>query len=259
MTKELPENWAAKAAEAGIEAWERQAELAQAVCDVMAKIKRLEKADLNQFAKYNFTSVDDFKDDGRPLLAAHGLTVIPKEKKFKLSEHQGKKQNETVLLATVKYTMTLQHINGAKGDPEPITIILPYVGAQTSGAARSYAIKEWWKGRFMASSGDVDTEADLNNQDMVEGMRLGKEAARELEKELRRGMKDAIDSRDSKRLAKWGFENKSKIQTLPKDWHIKMQNDYAEEMDALKAIEAADKIDPDKLSNAELDQLAQDQ
>lgn len=137
--------------------------LNEAIAAVMAKVKRLEKGDKNQFGKYAYTSVDDFKDSIRPLLATTGIVVHMTEvgtvEIIELTKDDGKKS----VVAKYVFSITLEHTSGEKGSPEQSTVMLPYTGAQTTGAARSYAFKEWSKSRFLISSGDLD-DADSHPQ-----------------------------------------------------------------------------------------------
>lgn len=225
--------------------------LDNAVCAVMADVKRLEKAHENAFARYNFTSVDDFKDSIRGVMAEHGLSLHIDQTGMELREVEGDK-NKKSIIAEFELAVTLKHSSGVKDEPEHMSVLLPFTGAQTSGAARSYAIKEWIKGRFLASSGDVEAEADLHEQDNFNAMRLSKTEARDLHRTLTDEMRDAVDSNNPDELAQWWKENRHKIVTLPKDWHVTMQNDYADEWKRLKANERLD-----SMSEAELDALAE--
>lgn len=215
-----------------------QSKLRAAIIAVMKEVKRLEKADENKFGHYNFTSVDDFKDFQRPLLAKNGLEISTDELSFDVMELEGKQKT---LCAKFQYAITLRHIDGEEDKPERITVILPYTGAQTTGASRSYAIKEWLKTKFLQSSGDVADEADQRRQDDYQTMRLTKKDARPLYDQLTKGIREAAQSRDSKVLKKWGIDHAEASNTLPIDWQDDIRREYENTMAELKGNEALDR------------------
>lgn len=216
-------------------ATEVPATLALAVCAVMSELTRLKKADRNKFASYDFTSVDDFKDELRPLFAKNGLYAVPNQADFKLVEMVGDKDKKSTV-AQFDFDITLKHVSGEKEDPERMTVILPFTGAQTSGAARSYAIKEWMKGRFLASSGsvgDVQEEADMMDQSR-QGMRLSKADARSSYSKLQEELRTREKEGDHNKVAEWWQSRKALLDSLPKDWFLMIKNEYAETYTNLK-------------------------
>ena len=128
--------------------------LHKAVSAVMAEVHSLKKAEWNNHGSYNYVSVDSFKDLVRPLMAKHGLSLAVSETEFELVPIQGK--NGVTMNAKITYSCQLRHESGAEDEPEYATIVLPLTGAQTAGAAKSYVIKEYLKGRFLVSTGDKD-------------------------------------------------------------------------------------------------------
>lgn len=214
----------------------RESPIVKALCKVMEKIERRKKDDKNNHGGYDFTSVDDFKDHIRPMMAAQGLALHVTQQHFELVEYiansKGKEEKRTV--AQFDFAMTLEHTSGYSSNPEIMTVALPFTGPQTSGAARSYAVKEWMKSRFLASSGDSQDEADLIEQ-AREGLRLSKADARELHKELDKEMSEVIKGADHDKLGEWWIENKYRTETLPKDWFLKMRTDYVAAYKDLKA------------------------
>lgn len=220
-----------------------------AICAVMGEVSRLKKADKNKFASYDFTSTDDFKDAMRPLLAKHGLAVHMTQSGFEFREMTGDK-DKRILVAQFSFDVTLCHTSGERDLPEHMTVALAYTGAQTSGAARSYAIKEWLKSRFLASSGDIQEEADMRDQER-EGMRLSRADARAMYSELQQGLRDAAAGRDHEAVAEWWSRERDRLSTLPKDWFLGIKKEYADTWTVLKA-----QADLDRMSNAKLDELA---
>lgn len=224
--------------------------LNHAVCAVMEQLERLRKGDRNDHGNYAFTSVDDFKDQIRPLMAKAGLSVHVSQASFQMLEY--KNGNTTKSAAEFDFAITLKHVSGEKDEPENMTVILPYTGAQTSGAARSYAIKEWQKSRFLASSGDVQDEADMLEQSR-EGMRLSKAGANELYESLQKEMREIVLGTDHKALKAWWIENSHRTETLPKDWFITLKTEFISEGKRLKA-----EAELDAKTSDELDQLGMD-
>lgn len=131
------------------------------IAAVMAGIKRLEKSERNKHGGYNFVSVDNVKDQIRPLLASNGLFLSVSETDFQISEIPNSKGGMTT---TARITFCITLSDGAEHRSDNITVMLPYTGAQTAGAARSYAVKEWAKGTLLVSTGE-DVDADHSPQD----------------------------------------------------------------------------------------------
>lgn len=220
--------------------------LSRAVTKVMKEVRRLKKDDKNAHGKYDFTSVDDYKDFIRPLMAENGLFIHVSQSSFNIVEYEDGKGRKAV--AQIDFDITLCHEDGERDNPEKATVALPLTGAQTSGAAKSYAIKEWSKGRFLLSSGDQQDEADLLEQSR-EGLRLSKAEARELQKALTQEMDEVIKGADHMALGDWWQENKYRTETLPKDWFIMFRTEYATAYKRLKA-----EYDLDRMTDAELDE-----
>lgn len=247
---ELPAAQEAEAAEAPAF---KSVIIAQSICAVMADLERLKKADRNEFAKYDFTSVDDFKDKIRPLMASKGLYVHATQAGLELKEVRGDKDKISTI-AQFDFDLTLKHICGEEEPPVRMSVLLPLTGAQTSGAARSYAIKEWMKSSFLASSGapaDVQEEADMMDQSR-EGLRMNKADARDTYKKLTDEMREVEKGRDYLALAAWWDKSRDIMGTLPKDWFLTIKGEYAKAYVDLKAA-----ADLDRMSNDELDALAQ--
>lgn len=223
-----------------------------AVCAVMEDLQRLQKSDKNKHGGYAFISVDDVKDEMRPLLAKHGLSIHVSQNSFEMSDYVDSKDSRKSI-AVFDMAVTLRHSSGLCDEPENMTVALPMTGAQTSGIARSYVVKEYLKSRFLVSAGDLESEADLLEQ-AKDGLRLAKADARDLYATLGKELLSSVEGRDYKALAEWWQENKYRIETLPKAWYILMKTDYATAYKELKAQE-----DLDKMSEGELDEMAQNQ
>lgn len=203
--------------------------LTEAVVEVMKAVKRLKKADNNAFAKYRYTSVDDFKDALRPLLSNSGISVRMTETGCELQEGKTDEKGKVALVIKFTFSVTLEHVSGALSEPECITVILPYVGAQTTGQARSYALKEWLKSRFLASSGDSE---DADQHDETEEM--SKAEARALYVELTEELRLAVHAGKTK-MEDWAEHRRASIAVMPKDWRLQLQRQYKEGLATGKA------------------------
>lgn len=212
--------------------------LAGAKAAVSSEIKRLEKTHKNTHGGYQFTSVDDFKDSVRPLMAKHGLSLHVSEDSFALSTVKTGKEGKETNLAVIRFKFVLEHVSGERSESSFFTVALPYTGAQTSGAAQSYAIKEGvYKGLFQASSGDIAEEADFQEQgQLVATERLSKAEAKPLYEGLQREMRAEVqESRDHNKLYEWWASNRDQIRILPLDWEAMLKKEYADEYKTLKA------------------------
>ena len=128
--------------------------LREAVAAVMAEVHGLKKDEKNSHGGYNYVSVDSFKELIRPLMAKHKLSMAMTEKSFELIEIANSKGGVTTC-AKIAFAISINHPQ-EMGPEEVATIILPYTGAQTAGAARSYVLKEFLKGKFLVATGDKD-------------------------------------------------------------------------------------------------------
>lgn len=128
--------------------------LSAAVAAVMAGVHRVKKDDTNKHGGYKFVSVDDIKDSLRPLLAANGLEVALTEIDYAIVPVESR--NGITTSAQFTFELHLRHTSGESTKPERTTVLLPHTGAQTTGAAKSYALKEWLKTRFLVSTGEKD-------------------------------------------------------------------------------------------------------
>ena len=227
--------------------------LRAAIIAAKAEVKRLDKADKNVFGKYDFTSVDDVKDHIRPILSKHGLDIDVDEISFKTKIIPPAKANDKpFILAKFRYSFQIVHVSGEAGKLEHRTVPIQYTGAQTSGAAQSYGLKEYFKSRFLVSTGDTEDEADQRNQDNMMGEKLSKQESKDTWTKLKKDMDTVIDGSDHLALQEWWSRNRSILVTLPADWFHTLKNDYADAWTRLKA-----EAELDGMSEADLDALAQ--
>lgn len=211
--------------------------LQQAVANVMAEGKRLVKDQMNSFANYNFTSVDDYKDFYRPLFAKNGLSIIQNEVHFEFfrTEKAGKFTDNCVY----KYCFRLRHSSGEEGSEEHATVALPFVGAQTNGIARSYALKEYLKSVVMASSGDLAEDADY------EKLTLSKAQIRELGiwENLETSIREVGNNGTKEDLKGWYEINRIMVDALPDDFRKMLQVEFKQAQLAVEARSQSEKKD----------------
>lgn len=193
--------------------------VAAAVAKVMTEVRRLEKADKNTHANYKFTSVDDFKDALRPLMAKHGLTVRCDQTGFDTRMIPSKTGETLVARFDFEFVMATATDTDA---PERSTVMLPYTGAQTTGIARSYALKEYLKTRLMASSGDEEDADRLPTGEYGNAKPAPKAASRSTYSELQESLRGCSTRED---VLKWAAEHAPQIDTLPNDWRQTLRDE----------------------------------
>lgn len=206
---------------------EPRGKLAAAVAAVMKEVKRLEKADNNAFAKYKFTSVDDYKDALRPLMAEQGLSVGLSQVghlTFEAKKYKGEKVEAITLTCQYDFELWLEHESGEIGQREGSTICLPYTGAQTTGQARSYAQKEWLKSKFLASSGDLAEDADAYALDI----KLPKAEARNIYERLVGELRELGKFGADEDMKDWINKNSIFLDAMPNDWMMELRNEGAQ-------------------------------
>jgi hypothetical protein len=206
--------------------------LVSAIAAVMANVHRLGKDETNDFAKYKFTSVDEYKDHLRPLLAANGLAIRMGETGFERFEALNSKGGKT-LMCRFTFAIALMHESGAEEPPETTTVMLPYAAAQTTGQARSYALKEWLKAKFLASSGDISEDVDSQPQGEYRTT-LPKKDARPLYTKLEKSLDEIERTGTVASLEAWQKSHKGEIESLPDDWLAPLRQRYATVLHALK-------------------------
>lgn len=211
-----------------------------AIVAVKGEIKRLEKLGINAFDKYNFTSIDDFKDHVRPLLAKNGLYVSISENSFETILQKNSKGEEKTQ-CKISYDIWLTFMDGTETKPVRSTVMLPYTGAQTAGIAKSYTIKEWAKGQFLASSGDAAEEADTRRQDDYgQSEVLSKKDAKPLYEALQREMRSIVAENNSDSLLAWSSDNRTQYMSLPVDWRDEINREYKSSLETIRALEKMD-------------------
>lgn len=142
--------------------------IAAAISEVMSTIIKLERDGRNQFASYNYASVDSFFDMLRPLMAKTGLSILTEELGFEIKEvitaaDKGDRGGTRSLLF-ITFGFRFMHAAGEVWPQMPIkkTVAVAAGGAQAWGSAQSYALKQFARGQFMIATGEKTDDADDN-------------------------------------------------------------------------------------------------
>lgn len=210
-----------------------------AVMGEVVRMKQTGKRD-DKAGKYKFTPADDFRDFLREQFVKHGLTYI-------INEMFSSAVGEIQKGATVKFQYQFCIVHVATGEITPWesrSVFLPYVGSQTSGIASTFAFKEWVKNKFLISTGEIDPENAMDRADAKAQNRLPFHESEAVGKVLRDKFAAFLkDKPDSKAVHKWWDENLLSLNTLDDKHFLPLQ----------EMAKAATTINPDEMSNAELD------
>jgi hypothetical protein len=129
--------------------------IAAAMIKIAQAVPQLGKADRNQFAKYNYVSIDKYYDTIGRLAAANGIMWQAFEVENSVLRDVGK---DGALRIT--YSFDLYHENGdIIKSFAAFTILHPIQGAQTAGSALSYAEKLFMRSAFKVVTGESDADA----------------------------------------------------------------------------------------------------
>lgn len=137
--------------------------IAEALIGVSSRVRRLTREERNQHAGYNFAGIDTFLEEIGPLCAAAGLFILQDEYDVELIERPGPKGPVTWL--KVIYAMGLGSVTGELWqDTLARTVFVRMDGPQATGAAQSYALKQFMRSLFLIPTGDRE-DADLAPKD----------------------------------------------------------------------------------------------
>lgn len=209
--------------------------LAAALCKVSGDVKQLGKSERNEFAKYNFVSVDRFYEAIGGLMAKHGVHAIPDciESEVVANAKSGKP------LLRERWAFTLVHESGECAGPFHRTVTVPAEGAQAHGSSESYAQKQFLRGVFRVPTGDKD-DADYGDKTEhgVSQRKTAAQAKRDGDNETLRSMiQDAATLEDLD--ARWRVIEDDWLPVLPEKWADHINDYYLNRRDELKAMEAA--------------------
>ncbi len=133
-----------------------RAKVNAAIAKTMAAVQTVGKDDKNQHGNYNFASIDGFLGGCRDACAANGL-----HPEISVISYQPFTGSNSKQWATYTYEVVMCHDSGEETKPVQTVVSLPITGAQTSGSAQSYALKQYLRGLFLIKTGEKD-DPDFN-------------------------------------------------------------------------------------------------
>jgi hypothetical protein len=140
-----------------------------AIAKAIGQVRQLGKNERNKFDGYDFVSIDKFLAMVNPICADCGLFPWTTTAGIELYDNVNSKGGKSVW-GRYTFEITLNHAGGESIGPATIIVAVPMNGAQASGSAQSYALKQFFRGVFMIPTGDKD-DADLNALDTAEQIR----------------------------------------------------------------------------------------
>ena len=122
-----------------------------AISTAMGNVTKLAKEHKNAHGNYKFASIDDFLELCRPMMAAEGLYV-----NISGTGAETFMAGSNKLWCKFSYIIQTCHKSGESTDEAGMDVMVPLTGAQTSGSAQSYALKQYLRGLLMISTGEKD-------------------------------------------------------------------------------------------------------
>ena len=127
----------------------------QAVAMAIGGVKKLGKTERNNFDKYDFVSIDKFLALVNPICAENGLFPHVTQTNIEMYENAARNGNKSVW-ARFYFDITLYHTSGEALPVSKMMVSVSMNGAQASGSAQSYALKQYFRGMFMIPTGGKD-------------------------------------------------------------------------------------------------------
>ena len=122
---------------------------------VMASLGTLYKANENKFDKYTYASIDAFIAFVRDHCWQSGIYIEQDEIEAKLVD-VAKKDGKPMAMWWAQYAFTVWHIGGTSRGPIRRSVMVQANGAQASGSAQSYALKQFMRSQFLIPTADND-------------------------------------------------------------------------------------------------------
>lgn len=129
-------------------------QIVRAVAKATGEVKRIAKENKNTEQRYDFASVDDFLAMTGPVLANNGLMILMDEEAAEHIEKQGKFGPQ--LWAKYTFSFEVMHESGETLRVVRRTVEVMRSGAQASGSAQSYALKQFVRALLQIPTGDKD-------------------------------------------------------------------------------------------------------
>lgn len=148
------------------------AEIAKRVLLVMKAVGPLAKDSKNEQGRYDYTSVDAFLEMVGPACAEAGLIISPIElsadlSTFEATDRDGKTKLRRQIMFKYNFALIAEDGTTWCNEKDVRTVIVEATGAQASGAAQSYALKQYERGLFQIPTGDEDADAHDKMQSAV--------------------------------------------------------------------------------------------
>jgi hypothetical protein len=134
--------------------------IAAAIAAAVREVRVIGKSDRNKFDGYDFAGIDKFLTLVNPICGRNGLFPIVSQREVEFYENVNSKGGKSVW-ARFFYDVTMHHESGETLGPVNMMVAVPMNGAQSSGSAQSYALKQFFRAMLMIPTGDKD-DADLN-------------------------------------------------------------------------------------------------
>ena len=138
-------------------------EIAKAIVKVSSEVRQLGQDGRNQFAKFDYVSVDKFYDQIGQLMAKAGIFVLCHEASVLTERREATGENgvtKTSVWITFVYDLFLYHESGTGYGPVQRTIMVPATGPQAFGSGMSYVEKYFLRSLFKVPTGEQDADAD---------------------------------------------------------------------------------------------------
>lgn len=150
----------------------KQTGIFAAIAAAMGEVERVSKGGENKEQKYKFASVDDFLAMAGPICAKHGLVTIADEISSENVEKPGK--YGVTYWVNFTFTFTTYHTSGEQLPTVRRSVEVVRSGAQASGAAQSYVLKQYLRALLMIPTGDKDdpdhgTAIEIERRGSVDG------------------------------------------------------------------------------------------
>ena len=113
----------------------------------------------NSHGGYDYATADAIYAHARRAVFGAGLTVYQSETGLELTERANRSGKKSTW-AQVTYELGLAPVGQTPADPETVTVLVQVTGSQSLGAARTYALKYWLRGKFLLATGDEREDLD---------------------------------------------------------------------------------------------------
>lgn len=132
--------------------------IAKAVVQVMKALGTLAKDQQRDdyAAKYSYASIDDFIQHVRGHCGEAGLAIIPDEARDAETREITTSKGKPAVMWSARFAFHLIHESGETFGPIHKSVEVHHTGAQSSGSAQSYALKQLMRGLFLIPTGDAD-------------------------------------------------------------------------------------------------------